>query len=177
MREFERKRRKTGMPTALPQVIRDGVDSARQGDKTLALQPDNLNLHAAQRGAAGSVMKEKARTWLDSDFGKEWLEERAKLFLGGSSCTAPPLEAACPPQAAAPAKQKRGPAEQKASCGPLSPLHGALHPFRSTSHRVRDAHVNLVHVNESLSHSPPRCALDWGTTNNIPRQHHHTQQT
>ena len=47
---------------------------------TSSLCPINVpQLHAQQRGAAGSVVSSKVQSWVRSDAGKQWLMERSKL--------------------------------------------------------------------------------------------------
>ena len=50
------------------------------GDFITPLQVDVRTLHAGQRGAAGSVLKESTKKWMESEAGLEWRKERRNLF-------------------------------------------------------------------------------------------------
>ena len=89
-REFVRKRKEDGSPTNLPQVAARGVDAGRLGERVLPLPVDAKTLHARQRGAAGSVVKEKAASWLSSVAGQEWKQDRASLFQHEGEGGVPP---------------------------------------------------------------------------------------
>jgi hypothetical protein len=88
-----RKRESAGSPKDLPESVQVALQRASHGEKVIPLPPDVLTLRAEQRGAAGSVTKARARQWLESDAGREWLKERAKIF---SADDAVDDEAACP---------------------------------------------------------------------------------
>ena len=82
-REFLRKRRRDGAPVNLPDILVKGVGHGMVANKVLPLPMDVRTLHAKQRGAATSLLKEKTKLWLESDVGLEWQRERKMLFSAG----------------------------------------------------------------------------------------------
>ncbi len=80
-RDFVRKRIRDGLPSDLPSVARAACP--REGFLARALQQNVLALHAQQRSAADSVLREKTVSWLTSEAGQEWQKERQLLFSGG----------------------------------------------------------------------------------------------
>jgi hypothetical protein len=87
LRAFVRQRGTEGTPSALPAAVVQGIKDHTVGGAIMPMQQDVLTLHAASRGATGSVMKDKTMMWLESVDGVAWLAERAKLYSGtDSSC-------------------------------------------------------------------------------------------
>lgn len=79
-REFVGKRRKVGTPVELPGAAAHGLQRGQIGDVVVPLKVDVPTLHAGQRGATRSVLKEKTKAWLESEAGLEWQKERQKFF-------------------------------------------------------------------------------------------------
>lgn len=79
-RDFVRKRRKRAAPVDLPAVAQQGLEGSREGELVVPLPVDVLALHSTQRGGARNVLREKTKTWLESDAGKAWQQERLALF-------------------------------------------------------------------------------------------------
>jgi len=88
-----RQRESAGSPKDLPEAVQVALQRASHGETVIPLPTDVLTLRAEQRGAAGSVTKARARQWLESDAGREWLKERAKIFAADDDVDG---EAACP---------------------------------------------------------------------------------
>ncbi len=84
-RAYFRKRRKIGIPVDLPGAAVRGLESGRVGNLIIPLPVDVQTLHSRQRGATGSVLKEKTRSWLESEAGQEWQRERLMLFSAGEA--------------------------------------------------------------------------------------------
>ena len=93
-REFVRKRRRAGMPDTLPTAAQIGQNRGRVGNLIAPLPLDVKHLHAEQRSAAGSVLRERATAWLLSQAGQEWQRERQILFHDAAGGLI--FEAACP---------------------------------------------------------------------------------
>ena len=79
-REFVQKRRRLGSPHTLPDAAAHGLQRSQIGNLVVPLGVNVRALHAGQRGATKSVLKEKTTAWLESDAGLEWQKERQKLF-------------------------------------------------------------------------------------------------
>ena len=89
-REFLADRRHAGTPSGLPEAAQRGVRLATDSGLVAPLPLDVPALHALQKGHAGSSLKTKAVTWLESEAGKEWLKERSELFSEGRGGMSPP---------------------------------------------------------------------------------------
>ena len=69
------------MPMQLPEAVRERVKSSVTSSNMVMPLPIDTNMpHALQRGATASVVQEKITSWLDSEQGKEWQQERKELF-------------------------------------------------------------------------------------------------
>ncbi len=81
-RAFFRARAAAAKPAALPGTLADAIGSAVSRDGRVAALPRSVPLlHRAQKGVAGSAMRDATNAWLRSEAGKVWLEERRQLFL------------------------------------------------------------------------------------------------
>ena len=89
-REFIVDRRHAGTPSGLPEAAQRGVRTATASGLVAPLPLDVPGLHALQKGHAGSSLKTKAVTWLESEAGKEWLKERSELFTESRGGVSPP---------------------------------------------------------------------------------------
>ena len=77
-------RARSEKPLDLPEAVRQGVSKAVA--KVGVVQPLPANpdiLRALKRGATGSVVKGKISTWLQSDDGLKWQQERKELMRAG----------------------------------------------------------------------------------------------
>ena len=80
-RGFLRGRRAAGTPSGLPEAAQRGIRASMGARGSVAPLPLDVSaLHAMQKNHAGSGLRAKAVSWLESDAGKEWLQERKKLF-------------------------------------------------------------------------------------------------
>ena len=101
------------MPVTLPQVLEATVQAAcPAGGLAHALPVDVGHLHAQERGAAVSSVRERMRNWTDTEQGQAWLTEWAALFqadddepAGPEGVTPVDVEPPAPPPRA---KRKRG---------------------------------------------------------------------
>lgn len=80
-RDFVRGRRAAGTPSGLPEAALRGIRASMGARGSVVPLPlDVPALHAMQKHHAGSGLRAKAVSWLESDAGKEWLNDRKKLF-------------------------------------------------------------------------------------------------
>ena len=79
-RNFLRSRKAAGTPSGLPEAAKRGVRTGMASGSVAALPLDVPALHAVQKQHAGSEVRAKAVSWLESDAGKDWLKERSMLF-------------------------------------------------------------------------------------------------
>ena len=109
-----RERARGGAPSDLPASLAKVVHRASHGGYVTPLPLDVLTLHAEQRGATRSVTRARARSWLESDAGRDWMQERSKIFQADDPEPLPEdTEAACPhSKANAPAKGSLGSAKK-----------------------------------------------------------------
>ena len=122
--EFIADRRRAGTPGGLPEAAQRGSRTATATGHTAPLPLDVPGLHALQKRHAGSELRTKAVSWLESGDGKEWLKERATLFSedhGGVSPPSPEQGGASSPEDGeaqrpqpAPKKKARSPPKKKA---------------------------------------------------------------
>ena len=84
-RQFLQARDKGGKPTTFPKALQGEVGKHIIHGQVQPVQAGVLELHAHQRGATKSVLREKTTAWLESDGGKAWLAERAVLFGSGGA--------------------------------------------------------------------------------------------
>ena len=64
-------------------IAQKRVERAVAKDGKVQLMPINTDvLHAEQRGVAGSVAQTKVTSWLESEEGRKWQDERKALFRG-----------------------------------------------------------------------------------------------
>ena len=75
------KRRQASRPLAVPAIVAKAATSTSTRDGLIQpLPPDVKSLHSYMGGATGSVMKSKAKHWVQSEAGASWQKERLKLF-------------------------------------------------------------------------------------------------
>ena len=82
-RNFLRSRKAAGTPSGLPKSAKQGVRTGMASGSVAPLPLDVRALHAVQKQHAGSELRAKAVSWLESDAGKDWLKERSMLFNDG----------------------------------------------------------------------------------------------
>lgn len=74
-------RSKHSKPVDLPAVVGKALDRCIGHDGLVKPLPlDVRHLHAQQRGATGSVLRERIAGWFDTKAGQTWQEERALLL-------------------------------------------------------------------------------------------------
>ena len=80
--QFLRARSASSKPLQLPDSVARAVSCATYAKSGMvrALPVDVLALHAAQRGAASSVLRSKIATWLQSEDGRRWQADRDRIF-------------------------------------------------------------------------------------------------
>ena len=112
-RAFFQDRARESKPVTLPQLLEATVQAAcPAGGLIRALPVDVGHLHAQERGAAVSSLRERMRNWTDTEQGQTWLTERAALFqadddepAGPEGVTPVDVEPPAPPPRA---KRRRG---------------------------------------------------------------------
>ena len=72
-----RSRANDDLPAEMQRAVRQSVST---DGRMSALQLDVQHLHARQRGATSSVMRERVCHWLRSEAGQVWSKERAKML-------------------------------------------------------------------------------------------------
>ena len=83
-KRYLQERARSAKPVELPDVISQKVSKAVSKSNIVQPLPPNIDvLHALQRGATHSVVQAKTISWLESQDGRKWKEEREELFAGG----------------------------------------------------------------------------------------------
>ena len=84
-KRYLKERARSAKPVELPDAIRQKVSKAvsKKSNIVQPLPPNVDVLHALQRGATHSVVQAKITSWLESEEGRKWKEEREELFAGG----------------------------------------------------------------------------------------------
>ena len=81
LREARQERCREWMPERLPPEITSAMEQARRPSQLVRPLPVSVNhVHARQRGSTDSVIRTHLATWLNSEEGVAWQQERALLY-------------------------------------------------------------------------------------------------